>query len=81
MTGVKIQRLSDLGSNRIKEAAQFTVHQFREMFLSISEDEEAFILLFMKAMVVEQCFVAIAEDKVVGIVGVWTDIKALSNLY
>ena len=38
MTGVKIQRLSDLGSNRIKEAAHFTVHQFREMFLSISED-------------------------------------------
>ncbi|MDB8541897.1 GNAT family N-acetyltransferase [Turicibacter sanguinis] len=75
MTGVKIQRLSDLGSNRIKEAAQFTVHQFREMFLSISEDEEVFILLFMKAMVVEQCFVAIAEDKVVGIVGVSTPVR------
>lgn len=75
MTLVKVHRLSDLGVDRIKEVAQFTVHQFRDMFRPISQDEEALIRLFMRAMVVEQCFVAIHQNKVVGMVGVSTPVR------
>lgn len=75
MTQVRIQRLSDLGVDKISEVAHFIVKQFFEMFGPISEDEQALTQLFMKSIVSEQCFVALDQNKVIGVVGVSTPVR------
>lgn len=68
MEPIEIQCLAKLYPNKRYEVAQFIIEQFNDLFSGICKDKEKLISLFEQALVVEQCFVAIDKNRIIGLI-------------
>lgn len=75
MTGIEIKRLNELSFDRTEEVAQFMLKEFKSVLNSICKQDEALVRLLHHAIEEEQCFVALDNGKIIGMVGVSTPVK------
>lgn len=76
MNQIKVKRLSDLNEDKIEETIRFMMKQFKGIVALMNQSEATLVKFLMKAVVSEQCFVALKDEKIIGMIGVSTPMQS-----